>query len=315
MEWNRPIIGDCREVLATLPEGLFQCCVTSPPYWGLRDYGVHGQIGLEDSLGEYVQGMVEVFRAVRRVLRKDGTLWLNLGDAYNAYNANRGKSKGMNKNHLEVMPSLPSGHGLSCKSLKQKDLMGIPWRVALALQEDGWYLRSDIIWHKTNPLPEAVNDRPTRVHEYVFLLSQSARYYYDAKAIMEPVSGTAHPRGSGVHPKSCLPGTGIRANASFNAAVKDLVNERNKRSVWTIPTQAYSGAHFATFPEALVEPCILAGSKIGSAVLDPFLGSGTTGLVAERLGRKWIGVELNPEYEVLIKQRTAQAGLPWPEDE
>jgi len=190
---------------------------------------------------------------------------------------------------------------------KAKDLLGIPWRVAFALQAAGWYLRSDIIWSKPNPIPESVTDRPTKAHEYIFLLSKQERYYYDAEAIKESVSGTAHARGSGVHPKSAEPGSGIKQNSSFSAAVRHLVDDRNKRSVWHVATQPYSGSHFATFPEALIEPCILAGSRPGDLVLDPFIGSGTVGAVCERFGRRWVGTDLN--YQGLAKKRTKQRGL------
>ena len=309
------LVGDALERLRELPDESVQCVVTSPPYWGLRDYGVDGAYGLEPTLDEYIELMVEVFSEVRRVLRKDGTLWLNLGDAYS------GSGKGLNgdgshsvggkqdTNIGALTAPRPGSTGL-----KPKDLIGLPWRVAFALQTDCWWIRSEIIWHKPNPMPESVRDRPTRAHEYVFLLTKSARYYYDAESIKEQVTGTAHSRGEGVNPKAKMPGRNSRAfvdrvpkprkqNPSFSAAVVGLVEERNKRSVWTIATHSFSGAHFATFPPALVEPCILAGSRGGDTILDPFCGSGTTGLVALRLGRKFIGIELNPEYAAMAEQR------------
>lgn len=300
MTW-KILQGDCRAMLATLPDASVQTCVTSPPYWGLRDYGVDGQLGLEQTPAEYVDNMVAVFREVRRVLRDDGTLWLNLGDSYARSGGSQG---GGNREMLHMegkqrrMTAIPSGSGL-----KPKDLVGIPWLVAFALRADGWFLRMDVIWHKTNPMPESVTDRPTKAHEYVFLMSKSERYYYDADAIKEPVSGTAHGRGHGVHPKSAPAGSGIKANSSFSAAVKGLVDERNKRSVWTVATESFSGAHFATFPTALIAPCLLAGAPVGGVVLDPFNGAGTTGVVATRLQRSYVGIELNPEYVEMSRRR------------
>jgi len=354
----RILHGDVREQLATLGAGSVQCVVTSPPYWGLRDYGTaswaggdpdcdhlgppmrtnnkptdaaatfHGgqtraneffrdicgkcgaqridsQIGLEPTPAAYVQQMVGLFREVRRVLKEDGTLWLNLGDSY------AGSGKGPSNNSTLDRPyrgmsniaaapnrwlSVPDG-------IKQKDLVGIPWRVAFALQADGWYLRSDIIWSKPNPMPESVTDRPTKAHEYIFLLSKSAKYYYDAEAIKEA---------------SVYPDDNRKARASANdyrdRAVNDRISainpmnaqayaERNKRSVWHVATQPYEGAHFATYPEKLIEPCILAGSRIGDTVLDPFCGSGTTGAVAIRHQRNFIGIELNASYVQLARKR------------
>lgn len=271
----RILTGDCRDMLPTLKSESVHCCITSPPYWGLRDYQVAGQIGLEGSVLDWVGEMVRVFREVRRVLRKDATLWLNLGDAY------------------------ASG----------KNLIGLPWRVAFALQADGWHLRQDIIWHKSNPMPEAVRDRCTKAHEYVFLLSKSSRYHYDFGAMQEPVSGTAHARGCGVTPKSAKPGKRIKANASYHAAMVNLVTRRNRRSVWKIPTEACAEAHFATFPRALVLPCLLAGCPESGTVLDPFAGIGTVGLVAEGYGRHSVMIELNTEYATIARRRTAQTGM------
>jgi site-specific DNA-methyltransferase (cytosine-N4-specific) len=266
------IVGDVRKELQHLEMGSVRTCVTSPPYFGLRDYGHDGQIGLEQTLEEYVEQMVKVFRLVRDVLTDDGTLWLNLGDSYNG---SGGAGGDYNKGGLkEGQPKYP-GRNLDC--LKSKDLIGIPWRVAFALQADGWYLRSDIIWHKPNPMPESVTDRPTKSHEYLFLLTKNAKYYYDHEAIKEQSVMT-----------------------SAGSAQRDT---RNKRDVWIINTKPFKGAHFAVMPEALVEPCILAGSASGDTVLDPFAGSGTVGVVAKRHGRKFVGVELNPEYAEMAEQR------------
>lgn len=327
--WN-VMVGDTRASLARLPERSVRCCVTSPPYWGLRDYGHDGQIGLESSPAAYVAAMVEVFAAVRRVLADDGTLWLNLGDSYAA---NRGyqvpSTKGGPK-HSESQAAGGKGSDVP-DGLKPKDLVGIPWRVAFALQADGWYLRSDIIWHKPNPMPESVTDRPTKSHEYLFLLAKNERYFYDADAIAEPSScpapspdangstlggaaygrsvlGSAIPEGERrVDRRKMPPIGGVKKaggdNATYSGNTPDFGTTRNKRDVWTIATQPYSGAHFATYPEALVEPCILAGSAVGDTVLDPFSGSGTTGAVAVRHGRNYIGCELNPAYIALSEKR------------
>lgn len=309
-------IGDALTVLRELGAGRFHCCVTSPPYWGLRDYGVEGQLGVEKTVEEYVERVVEIFREVRRVLRPDGTLWVNLGDCYNTslpgnghpdHSGPRftGTRDGQNRSKAAAQ-MVRRDFG----TLKRKDLVGVPWRVAFALQADGWWLRSDIIWSKPTLMPEAVTDRPTKSHDYIFLLARSEQYHYDAAAIREPVSGGAHARGSGVNPKARAAGSSkSRQNASFSAAVTDLVDRRNKRSVWTIQSSPYSGAHFATYPPDLIKPCILAGCPLGGEVLDPFFGSGTTGQVCEVLGRRWFGIELNPEYESLIRKRTAQQGL------
>jgi len=326
MNTHRIILGDCITGMKTLPDGCVQTCITSPPYFGLRDYGtanwkggdsncdhvadptktkkfgnpafnenrpsreqtkVEGyyykdvcgkcgatcedsQIGQEDTVEGYVEKMVEVFREVKRILRDDGTLWLNLGDSY--MSAKNCAPPPQTVGGQRGMPSdfIP-GNRKDQKGLKTKDLIGIPWRVAFALQADGWYLRSDIIWHKSNPMPESVTDRPTKSHEYLFLLTKNSRYFYNHEAIKEPTVDGDH--------------------------------ARNKRDVWTINTKPFKGAHFAVMPEALVEPCILAGSAPGDLVLDPFTGSGTVGVVAKRFGRNFIGTELNPEYAVLAEGR------------
>lgn len=296
-------VGDCLESLRRMPEKSMHCCVTSPPYFGLRDYGVDGQIGLEPTPGEFVQALVAVFREVRRVLRDDGTCWVNLGDSYNAYNGNRGASKGdANSRHHEIMPGQPKGAGLTVPTLKNKDLIGIPWRVAFALQDDGWYLRQDIIWNKPNPMPESVRDRCTKAHEYVFLLSKSPRYYFDGHAIKEPAAESSLARLA--QPTLAQQVGSARVPGKTNGNMKAVGGEmRNKRSVWTVTTQPYKGAHFATFPPALIEPCILAGCPADGTVLDPFGGSGTTAGVALALGRNAILCELNPEYAELVPGR------------
>ena len=356
-----------------------QCCITSPPYWGLRDYKtgtweggaedcnhtprpqvsgsktdsnsgalrdkpsneckcgairIDQQLGLETTPEDYVAKMVEVFREVRRVLKPDGTLWLNLGDSYNGYMANQ-RATSISATNQESRPEFESGCGRRTADLKAKDLIGVPWRVAFALQADGWYLRCDIIWSKPNPMPESVTDRPTKAHEYLFLLSKSARYYYDAEAIQEQgvceklpgpnmtdTRETYGPQNGGnsglldlrrrlIADKQSGHG---RRHAGFNERWDETeaagrVNMRNKRSVWTIATQPYPEAHFATFPEKLVEPCVLAGCPAGGLVLDPFAGSGTVLAVAQHLGREAVGIELNADYIALANVRMAQQGM------
>jgi DNA modification methylase len=288
------IQGCAQEVLKTLEAESVRCCVTSPPYWGLRDYGADGQIGLEPTPDEYVARLVGVFRELRRVLTKDGTLWLNLGDSYAGGGCGGGgKFMDMRKEgawslraHLRGFKKAPSG-------LKPKDLVGIPWMVAFALRADGWYLRSDIIWAKRNPMPESVKDRPTKAHEYVFLLSKSESYFYDADAIAE----------AAVSPPRELAEKGSFAGKTGERAFRAALPLRNKRSVWRIASHPFKGAHFATMPPELVRPCILAGSAPGDLVLDPFNGAGTTGLVALELGRRYVGIEINPAYVELSKRR------------
>jgi len=314
----RIIIGDCRDVLPTLPDQSVHCCVTSPPYFGLRDYGVDGQIGLEPTPDDFVGEMVKVFREVRRVLREDGTLWLNLGDSYaTGTTAGRQQSPnpGVGANNPDAQNSVarigtPDG-------LKTKDLIGIPWRVAFALQADGWYLRQDIIWAKPNPMPESVTDRCTKSHEYIFMLSKSARYYYDSDAIKEPaiyaeLGYKDAETYAGKHHKTDKQRGHSRRHAGFSDRWDSMSREeqcsgtRNKRDVWTVATKPFPDAHFATFPPKLIEPCILAGCPIGGTVLDPFNGAGTTGLVSVKHGRKYIGVELNPEYAAMAEKRIAR---------
>jgi len=291
--------GDCRDVLPTLAAGTFQCCVTSPPYYGLRNYNVDGQIGLEATPDEYVAEMVAVFREVRRVLRDDGTLWLNIGDSYNGGGVGGGSDKGRSL----VGSSNRERQGTERKTLKvadakPKDLLGIPWMLAFALRADGWYLRSDIIWHKPNPMPESVRDRPTSAHEHVFLLTKRASYFYDADAAREPAVQPDRLRHDRIGGASHQERQQHSEGGVFTGAV-----DRNLRNVWTIATQPYSGAHFATMPPELAERCIKAGSKPGDAVLDPFGGAGTSGLVADRLNRHATLIELNPEYRTLAAER------------
>ncbi len=378
--------------MRTLPAESVNCCVTSPPYWGLRDYGVTGQIGLEPTIAEYLTKMVAVFREVHRVLRADGTAWVNMGDTYAAsrsYQVPDGKNKACDEHHK-------GAHRIT-DGLKPKDLCGVPWRLAFALQDDGWYLRSDIIWSKPNPMPESVTDRPTKSHEYIFLLSKHEKYYYDQEAILEPCSESTHARlaqniqdqigstranagaktngnmkavsrntgvgwdytsrvnpndgrarerikkegpnsrmhvpraagredsmpnpsssslrdvgiGQNARPRKAAPnGSGTKNNESFNDAMAIMPTMRNKRSVWTVATESFKEAHFATYPKALITPCILAGCPVGGTVLDCFGGSCTTGQVAEKCGRNSILIELNPEYIKIGKRRTAQQGLP-----
>ena len=276
---------------------------------------IDSQLGLECTPEEYVAKMVEVFREVRRVLKDDAVLFLNIGDSYNGYMANQ-RATSISAHNQDARPSFESGHGKRTNSLSAKDMVGIPWRLAFALQADGWILRQDIIWAKPNPMPESVRDRCTKSHEYLFLLSKKERYYWDQEAIREPQTGNTHSRGKGNTPKDAPAGSGIKSNTSFNKAMASYIEVpggRNRRSVWTIPTQPYPEAHFATFPDALVEPCILAGSRLGDVVLDPFMGAGTVGVVAGKLGRKWIGIELNPDYcrmaEERIRRETAQQNM------
>jgi DNA modification methylase len=356
---SKILVGDCLTSLRSLEAQSVQTCVTSPPYFGLRDYGHPGQIGLEATPDAYVAKMVEVFREVRRVLRDDGTCWINLGDSY-ASGGRKSRDPGQSKIHPAFVgdafqdglrPADPPG-------IKPKDLLGTPWRVAFALQADGWYLRQDIIWHKPNPMPESVRDRCTKAHEYIFMLSKSARYYYDADAIAEPLASTsidrltqanlANQKGSDRVPgktngnmKAVAKQDGHgRRHAGFNQryfgsdkpytgqSTKDFtaggaqdasatkarivdrilsgeITTRNKRSVWTVTTKPFKGAHFATFPPDLIEPCILAGCPVGGTVLDPFGGAGTTGMVAQRHGRNAILCELNPEYAAMAEARIA----------
>ena len=304
---NKIEFGDCRETMRKwASEGVkAQTCVTSPPYYGLRDYGHEGQIGLEETPEQYISAMVEVFRCVWDVLEDDGTLWLNIGDSYAGNNSRASNNGCAGFGNAREKVVNRTGEGL-----KTKDLIGIPWMLAFALRADGWYLRQDIIWHKPNPMPESVQDRCTKGHEYIFLMTKSQKYYYDHEAIKEPAT-TVENRPSGI----------VRDRVyDYDSKQKEMgrvrggeetpePTTRNRHSVWNVATKPYSGAHFAVFPTELIEPCILAGAPVGGIVLDPFMGSGTTAQVAQDLGRQYIGCELNPAYEKLQKKRTAQTSL------
>jgi DNA modification methylase len=315
------VVGDCRDLLDTLPADSVHCVVTSPPYWGLRDYGEDGQIGLEATHAEYLEAMVGVFRQVRQVLRPDGTCWVNLGDRYatggrgggGSYMAERGDASWQRNRNLNGWRSAPEG-------FKHKDLMGMPWRVAFALQADGWILRSDIVWFKTNSMPESVVDRPTKAHEYVFLLTKRPKYYYDADAILEPLSpktrttyGT-HRRRLGNDSTGQVKADNMGRDLPLRTAKLNpdgTVAGANKRTVWPIGVgrDPAAAGHYATMPQKLVEPCILAGCPPKGIVLDPFMGTGTVGQVAERHGRYWLGFEISPTYAEKTKRRTRQASL------
>lgn len=298
---NQIFFGDCRNILRQLAaDGVkVQTCVTSPPYFGLRDYGVDGQLGLEQTPEQYIAAMVEVFRCVRDVLADDGTLWLNIGDSYARTGGTDRKVSatamvGSTRNTLEQMGDrtqrAPTG-------LKEKDLIGIPWMLAFALRADGWFLRQDIIWHKPNPMPESMRDRCTKAHEYIFLLSKSPRYFFDSEAMKEDAvrgyAGSDFRKGK----------TAVHQESRVSQAERVDDGKRNRRSVWTVATRPYKGAHFATFPPSLIEPCILAGSRPGDIVLDPFMGSGTTAAVALKHGRQYVGCELNTDYAMLQAER------------
>jgi DNA modification methylase len=316
----RLLQGDALTILRGLPSGSVRCCVTSPPYWGLRDYGVAGQIGLEATPDEYAARLVALFAEVRRVLTDDGTLWLNLGDSYasgkgTCYNPGGGENSLEGHARLKEAGAYKLDRGnkssLAASGLKPKDLVGIPWRVAFALQADGWYLRSDIVWAKPNPMPESVTDRPTRSHEYVFLLTKSANYYFDGKAIAEETAYGPRERRSGEGTKGAV-ARATQIQRTHIAGSAGCGETRNARDVWTIATQPYPEAHFATFPEELPRRCILAGSEPGDTILDPFCGSGTTGAVARRYGRAFVGIELNPEYLALAEKRIGAETPPLP---
>ena len=308
--YNQIEFGDCRETMRRWKEqGIkAQTCVTSPPYFGLRDYGHDGQIGLEETPEQYIAAMVEVFRCVWDVLEDDGTLWLNIGDSYaggggfspnspsNQVGSKQTTHKGSIKGTIK-----PQGE------IKAKDLIGIPWMLAFALRADGWYLRQDIIWHKPNPMPESVQDRCTKAHEYIFLMSKSQKYYYDHDAIKEPLKGEPEVRNKNAEGYQADYAHGDRFSKGERVFGADGM--ANKRSVWTVNTKPYRGAHFAVFPQELIEPCIMAGAPQGGVVLDPFMGSGTTAQVAQNLGRQYLGCELNPEYAPLQAERTKQFSL------
>lgn len=307
---NKIVFGDCRETM----QGLIYCgtkvqmCVTSPPYFGLRDYGVNGQLGLEKTISGYVNAMTETFDLVRELLVDDGTLWLNLGDSYNANGRKgQGSREGYKQGTNRASAVNADSHRPSVNELKPKDLIGVPWRIAFALQSSGWYLRQDIIWAKPNPMPESVRDRCTRSHEYIFLLSKSPKYYFDSDAIKTPLKdddATTRKKKArfGGADKHAQFGTRIHSGREYFGTAD---GKANKRSVWTVTTKPYRGAHFATFPADLIEPCILAGSRPNDIVFDPFMGSGTTAQVALRLGRRYLGCELNQNYEALQNERIA----------
>ncbi len=302
--------GDCREIMRKWAESGIkaQTCVTSPPYYGLRDYGHDGQIGLEETPTEYINAMVEVFRCVWDVLEDDGTVWLNIGDSYSSHkdckSIPQSLAKGTAKENAHAIDigksRVRDSKMLKSQGLKNKDLIGIPWMLAFALRADGWYLRQDIIWHKPNPMPESMRDRCTKAHEYIFLLSKNEKYYYDIDAIQEQAIYAGDDRGSRGD---------SRRGTEANSMSGKTGETRNKRSVWSVTTKPYSGAHFAVFPPDLIEPCIMAGAPIGGIVLDPFMGSGTTAQVAQNLGRKYLGCELNTEYEILQRERLKQQTL------
>ena len=315
---NRIEFGDCRTTMRQwAADGIkAQTCVTSPPYYGLRDYGHEGQIGLEETPEEYIKAMVEVFRCVWDVLEDNGTLWLNIGDSYYNYRPGQGQRQGKQSIASQKFSEVEICHkrGLKLDGLKEKDLIGIPWMLAFALRADGWYLRQDIIWHKPNPMPESVQDRCTKAHEYIFLMSKSQKYYYDVDAIKEEAnedSGFAKQRAKGIDTwkyNNTLERI-AQTGQTIESSTFGEIGKRNKRSVWTVTTKPYAGAHFAVFPSDLIEPCILAGAPVGGIVLDPFMGSGTTAQVAQSLGRQYLGCELNPEYEALQNKRLSQMSL------
>lgn len=301
MEYN-VLQGDALKLLRTLPPESVHTCVTSPPYYNLRDYGMEGQIGNEGSVEEYLQALVAVFREVRRVLHTDGTLWVNVGDSY-ATNSGNQPSKNTRNSCGHTAKRVPQGY-------KKKDLIGIPWQLAFALRADGWYLRQDIIWQKPNCMPESVSDRCTKSHEYIFLLSKSAHYYFNAAAISEPVTsakGNARTfRGGGAYTGGQSHDNSAQVERESHGNSENKTGRRNKRSVWSVSTNGFRGAHFAVFPEKLIEPCILAGCTEGGVVLDPFAGSGTTGVVAKRMGRGFVGCEINPSYVEMATGRIAE---------
>ena len=319
-DMNKIIFGDCRDTMRQLTtDGVkVQMCVTSPPYYGLRDYGHKGQIGLEETPEQYIDAMVEVFRCVKDILSDDGVLWLNIGDSY------AGSGKGRNPDGTVHLSTLLAKQGSNTGAImgnvfsnkvpdgcKPKDLIGIPWMLAFALRADGWYLRQDIIWHKPNPMPESVTDRCTKAHEYIFLLSKSQKYFYDFESIKEESVTTEEDQIAkrNKSPHKGQSDNGMRETTGGFDKITKTYLKRNKRSVWTVNTKPYSGAHFAVFPQELIEPCILAGSRVGDVVLDPFMGSGTTAQVAQQLGRKYLGCELNHDYKTLQDQRVAQTSL------
>ena len=310
MTWEIKV-GNSLDILQEMPEKSIHCCVTSPPYFALRNYQNDEQIGQEETPEEFVENLVEVFRGVKRVLRDDGTLWLNIGDTYSR--GNRGKvvppaGVAATKNDDIKYGDLETPKLNSHPTIKQKDLIGIPWRVAFALQADGWYLRSEIIWHKPNPMPESVKDRPTRAHEHIFLLTKNEKYYYDAESIKtdaNPEAAKRAKRKNFAHHRKTdewAEGSGMQPHSGFDKEY----TKANKRDVWSVPVKTYRGAHFATYPPDLIEPCVLAGCPVDGVVLDPFSGAATTGVVACQKNRNYIGIELNPEYAKLSEDRLSK---------
>ena len=309
--------GDCLEILPLLAPDSIQCCVTSPPYWGLRDYGADGQIGLEDTPDAYTERMSEVFAGVSKALRPDGTLWLNLGDSYAGSWGDSGArpelDNGSGGQRSKETEHFTRGTGTrerppgsyKIPGLKPKDLVGIPWRVAFALQADGWYLRSDIIWHKPNPMPESVTDRPTKAHEYIFLMSKSGKYYYDHEAIKEPSSW----KDDRIRDRDSTKLNNCPGRTRMGGLTKNNYETRNRRSVWTVQTRPFKGAHFAVFPPELIEPCILAGTKEGDIVIDPFGGSQTVGYICKKHSRRYIGIDIKAEYLDLGPERIGRQEL------
>lgn len=307
---SRLLLGDALEQLRTLPSESVHTCITSPPYYNLRDYGIAGQIGRETSVEEYLQKLVRVFREVRRVLREDGTLWVNMGDSYATRSGKQPPTNTRNSyGHTEKRT--PQGY-------KYKDLIGVPWQLAFALREDGWYLRQDIVWYKTNAMPESVKDRCTKSHEYIFLLSKSERYYFNAAAIREPVTsikGNARTfRGGGAYVGGQCYSNSACVERKSHGNCENQAGYRNKRDVWPVSTTGFRGAHFAVFPEKLIEPCVVAGCPESGIVLDPFMGSGTTGVVAKQLGREFIGIDLNSEYVEISANRIKMEGTNYAEN-
>ena len=309
IELNTTLIGDCRETLKQLPDGCINTCITSPPFYALRDYQEENQIGLEKPPDEYVEELVKVFREVKRVLREDGNLWLNLGDTYSSHKDCKSISQtlsiGTGSEQAHVIDKGRSASRdskmLKEQGLKNKELIGIPWKVAFALREDGWYLRQDIIWSKKNSMPESVKDRCTKSHEYIFLMTKNPTYYYDNEAIKEKAVGE---RWGGNTPINM--GNTKYTDNQFSGLTRErkmVYDKKNKRSVWKVNCKPYRGAHFAVYPPELIEPCILAGSEKGDIVLDPFMGSGTTAMVAKSLGRDYNGCELHEDYCNLIQKR------------
>ena len=306
-ETGRILIGDVREQLRTLPDASVHCVVTSPPYWGLRDYGIGGQLGLEATPEEHVAAMVEVFREVKRVLRDDGTAWVNYGDSHwkgGGWKPDRGRTFLHGEKAGPRYGGLMQRKGAAAPGLRPKDLVGMPWRVAFGLQADGWYLRSDIIWHKPNPMPESCTDRPPKSHEPIFLLAKSRLYFYDAEAVREGVKTKSVQRcRAGFQGSDPARDAHHNYGEGFQRGEGYELTGRNLRDVWPVATFPYPGAHFATFPPDLIRPCSRAGCPAGGTVLDPFFGIGTTGLVCDQEGRDWLGIELNPEYAEIARRR------------